>query len=129
MVDYNGWLVIKESIDGDGEDNIDVLINKLSSQIESLKSGNNLFVLKPINGNYFFHCAGFTNHFTEEIKELMLFFQFVAKIAVGSYGLLYLRNDEDKLFYNEFQVYKVSKGNCILVKDVYLSPCDPEIEK
>ena len=50
-------------------------------------------------------------------------------MAPGSYGLLYLHDDEDTNgFHNAFQVFVLSKGNFILCKDPFLSPYIPRVE-
>ena len=53
----------------------------------------------------------------------------IGKYAPGSYGILYVHNDEDiEGLSNEFQVWRLVRGNLEKQKDYYLSPCVPVIK-
>ena len=59
-------------------------------------------------------------------------FQYIAKIAPGSYGLLYIRDDEDHLrgndYENCFRVWRLCRGTLIELDDPFLSPAIPVVE-
>jgi hypothetical protein len=56
----------------------------------------------------------------------------VAENLPGSYGLLYVHDDEDiqdeEDNSNTFVVWKITRGKLTQEKDNYLSPCIPVIE-
>ena len=53
----------------------------------------------------------------------------VGQDAPGSYGLLYIRDDEDPNGrVNEFQVLVMRRGKVTVHPDAFLSPCIPIIE-
>ena len=57
------------------------------------------------------------------------FFEYIARLTPGSYGILYVMDDEDTDgFDNEFRVYVLSRGRVLEKKDVYLSPFIPIVE-
>ena len=83
--------------------------------------------LKVVNGQYMISLAGLANH-REILEEAPInLYRQMGEKAPGSYGLLYLSDDESE-FENEFRVGKLTRGNFELVKDVYLSPRIPTIE-
>ncbi len=85
--------------------------------------------VKVRNGEYYIETSIFSNRKTEEVTELLNFFDFVVKTASGSYGLIYFLDDEDKNGrHNEFQVYSIAKGALHQQKDTFLSPFFPTLE-
>ena len=62
-----------------------------------------------------------------EINDLIALFETIGKIAEGSYGLLYLRNDEDKEKYNNFVVHRLARGTVEIYPDTLLSPMIPNV--
>jgi hypothetical protein len=68
---------------------------------------------------------GFRNHTQPWVYELFEYTGFVAK---GSYGVLYVRDDEDKHFDNEMQVWSMVRGKTQKQRDGFLSPCMPLLE-
>ncbi len=82
-----------------------------------------------LNGNYQFMIFGFHNHKSQEFFDVLEIYQWLAKNAVGSYGLLHYFDDEDKAgFDNQFQVYSLKKGKFECQQDKLLSPYFNEIE-
>ena len=130
MVELHGWALIRENFTVDNEDlNLDYLINRLTQEIENLDADKNFLRISICNGESVLTVNKFTNHFSADIKGILHLFKLVATIAPGSYGLLYLRDDEDKAgFSNDFQVFVLSKGRFKQQKDPFLSPCIPMIE-
>lgn len=55
-------------------------------------------------------------------------YKLISETATGSYGIIYIRDDEDSVHYNEFQIYIFKKGECHYKVDNNLSPCIPEVE-
>ena len=64
------------------------------------------------------------NHSAPELYELI---EWIAKSAVGSYGIIYLHNDESA-FSNQFRIIRINKGGYTEHGDQLLSPICPVIE-
>ena len=130
MVEYHGWFSINESVTGEQEGNIKNIIGLLRSSIDGTMSRNRILVLEPINGQYFLHIAGFTNHKGQDVDGVFDLMKLISDNAKGSYGTLFLRDDEDREGKaNEFVVYKMARGEVTVEKDILLSPCNPVIEE
>ena len=129
MVEYHGWFSINESATGEQESNISNIISSIRSSIDNMVSRNRILVLEPINGQYFLHIAGFTNHKGQDVDEVFDLMKIISDNAKGSYGTLFFRDDEDREGKtNEFVVYKMARGEITTEKDILLSPCNPIIE-
>ena len=71
----------------------------------------------------------YTNHFSPDVKEVFELMRFVGEIAVGSYGMIYLHDDENNDGKrNLFQVYTLAKGKIAEYIDEFLSPLTPKVE-
>lgn len=90
------------------------------------------FSITPItqNGITRLIFLGETNHKDNRWNSALEIWNKIAKIAPGSYGLLYFWDDEDMKTETQgyMQVYVMKKGEVILKKDTFLSPTNPEIE-
>jgi hypothetical protein len=129
MVEFHGWATIHESTVEVDSGNLQIILNKIKEQInESI--GENVFIkLYPVNGEYHLSTSGHLNRKTSEVNELLNLFRFIATISPGAYGLIYLKDDEDKEgFENSFRVYVLSRGNLEVKVDNFLSPIIPVIE-
>jgi hypothetical protein len=125
MIEYYGWLNISESLDGENEDNLLSIIEIIKSKFPEELKRSRMLELKAINGDYVLNCAGISNRRNSEIDFVLSLFQDIPKIAIGTYGLLYVRDSE----LNHFDVYKIARGEIIKLKDTLLTPCNPEIEE
>ncbi|MCH5688925.1 Imm7 family immunity protein [Niabella sp. W65] len=63
----------------------------------------------------------------KEIDEVLEMWEFIAKTAIGSYGVLYLRNDETDIY--NFTIYRIAKGKVEQLIDSMLSPTNSIIEE
>ncbi len=124
MIEYYGWLrILDNAYESDSKE-----LLKTIKEVETLtrKFGNNdrIFELKCINSRCILCTAGSTNHKNAYVLEIIELFKTISVIAPGTYGLLYLLDDEDdKGKDDEFQVFKISKGKMIVEKEQLLSPC------
>jgi len=125
MIEYYGWLNISESLNGDNEDNIVTIVKEIESKIPPELMKNKIFDLKAINGSFVLSCSGITNRYNSEIDFILALFNNIAVKAIGTYGLLYIRNSDN----NYFDIIKISKGKVVTIQDTILSPCVPEIEE
>lgn len=130
MVELHGWALIRENFTACNEElHTEQIISQLNQKIENLGIEKNLLQINYSNGEAFLTATKFANHFSDDIKEIVNLFETVASIAPGSYGLLYLHDDEDTAgFSNAFKVFVLSKGTFILRHDPFLSPCIPILE-
>jgi hypothetical protein len=129
MIETHGWLSIALSTDGEGEYSIINDIKPLLSIVSSICSEQNVIDIRPLNGRYYITITNHPNHKGVEFDRVMMLIEYVATNYTGSYGLVYIRDDEDANGNdNEFVVYKLIRGKIIKEKDHYLSPCNPVIE-
>ena len=84
--------------------------------------------MRYVNGVPFGNTLLYSNHRTAEVDNVIEAYKKVAETATGSYGAIYLRDDEDAEHYNDFQVYVFKKGTCTQRIDKDFSPCIPTIE-
>lgn len=128
MVEYYGWVKLCQSIDGEEEDNIGAIAELIRSRLKEIDFPERIMAFKAINGSYILNVSGHTNHISDDVHEVFDLFKFIGQNAIGSYGLLYFKNDEDAEIFNEFKVWRLAKGELKEFKDMLLSPCDPIIE-
>lgn len=126
MVEFHAWITIRQSylnVDEDDSELQRIILNikrKINGSIASL-------VVK--NGEYCLAAHSYSNHFSKEYDEFFEIVDFVQKIAVGSYGVIYVYDDEKLEKNNLFRVYVIKKGKLQILDDVYLSPFIPEVEE
>ncbi len=131
MVEFHGWAVIKESFCEEDEDEnlLGALILEIEGKIEKMSNFfNEIYNLKCLNGQY--HLMFMINH-NHRSEHVIDFFKWIAEIAVGSYGVLYVYDDEDieRGNANKFKVWVMKKGKVIESDDPFLSPYNPEVEE
>ncbi len=130
MIEVNGWVVIRESYNEEGEDDelLDEIIAKIKAKISQMNIINEIYHLKCLNGFYHLMIMANHNHRAEHIFD---FYEWISRIATGSYGVLYVHDNEDSLRGNEnqFKILCMKKGNVIEFDDELLSPVIPEIEE
>lgn len=80
------------------------------------------------NGEYFIEFSRYANHRSGDVMDLLSLFETVGRIAEGSYGLLYMHDDEDREHYNDFVVYRLARGRVTVFQDSFLSPLIPVVE-
>lgn len=127
MVEMHCWITIRAHYYLEDEEDLDNTIKMINDKIASL-SLNGIFT-KAMNGEYYLEFSMFSNHMAQDAKDLLELFYYIGEVAIGSYGLLYLHNDEDVIKHNAFKVYRLCKGKVIEYDDKLLSPCIPTIEE
>ena len=126
MVEVHGWITLRETYKVVDDDNIEALLKLINNEIEKIEYPQ--IQINVNNGNYYIEFSVYTNHMSGEIHDLIALFETVGKIAEGSYGLLYLLNDEDKEKYNNFVVHRLARGTVEIYPDTLLSPVIPNVE-
>lgn len=124
MYEYHGWITIGETA---GERDVGGLHQAVAQIRNYLSESVAVYVagLDVVNGLYVLWLAGHPNHKTDIPLRL---FEYVASQAPGSYGLLYIRDDDDQACPNAFQVWRLARGRLESAADPFLSPCVPIIE-
>jgi hypothetical protein len=126
MFEYHGWITIRDSAAED-EDNsrLAEIFESLQQRIQQIAIPY-LLDIRWMNGEPFLHMGGFSNHRTS--PEILDLFNHVGAIAPGSYGLLHIRDDEDRAHFNEVRVVRLARGNVTQHTEPLLSPCIPTLE-
>ncbi|WDF78495.1 Imm7 family immunity protein [Mucilaginibacter sp. KACC 22773] len=127
MIEINGWISLESSTDGEDKltEEVILIINEI---IESHNSFNQYFRILSINGNYVVQIALNHNHnlgYVEMVNDLI---NDICKLAKASYGIIYLRDDENEFDFNMFKILRIAKGQVSYENDKLISPCNPLIE-
>lgn len=128
MIELHGWLKISETF----EDKDLLSPNETETVMQRVKDviqANTCDIkLQYLNGTAFINTLFCSNHRIPTVDEIIKTYKSISEIATGSYGIIYLKDDEDDEHFNEFQVYIFKKGQCTYQIDTYFSPCIPAIE-
>jgi len=81
-----------------------------------------LMDLRPMNGEHYLHLGGCPNHGGTYGQALINLFTEVGRLAPGSYGLLYVHDDEDPVHADGFRVFRLVRGEVTEHADHFLSP-------
>ncbi|MBD5452840.1 MAG: hypothetical protein HDR30_00740 [Lachnospiraceae bacterium] len=128
MIELHGWVTIRETYKVTfEEDNDNIFIEKIKQEIENLSWFKPQ--IKALNGEWFLEFTLFANRKNPETEEVFQLYNRIGELAEGSYGLIYLYDDEAKGKGNQFQVFSLSKGSIKEFSDSYLSPVIPTIEE
>ncbi len=131
MFEYHGWATLRETFSNEENFNekTEQIVISIKQKIDELGEDNGLLDLRAFNGEYQLHLSGLLNHKGQRAKDLLKLYEFIAKSAIGSYGILYIHDDEDVNGQdNEFQVFVMARGSITKAKDVFLSPFIPTVE-
>ncbi|GKX59194.1 immunity 7 family protein [Leminorella grimontii] len=130
MIEYYGWISLSDSTYESDDNKMGLVLDKLSSYIleKKINSDPGFIKLHRVNGSNQLLVSGNTNHLSQDVIDVCEFYDYVASISKGSYGLLYVRNDESFDASNEFEVFVLARGKVRKEKDHFLSPCIPVIE-
>lgn len=124
MVEFHGWATIRYHTHDTDQDLQDKCWKKVEDHVQSL-SVQNLIHLQRYNGCDSLHIAGQHNHDGEYVIDL---FRWLAKVSPGSYGILYIIDDEDENHENEFIIWRLCRGVLTEYDDPFLSPFIPVVE-
>jgi hypothetical protein len=128
MVEYHGWITLCDSTVESDESHLARIAEFVQKEIEQRNTQHRLLGMKVVNANYFLYFAGCPNHRSLEVDDTFELIRQIAGMAPGSYGLLYVWDDEDSKNENAFRVWKLAKGILSEETDPFLSPCLPTIE-
>ncbi len=131
MYEYHGWITLRVTPgEVDNEEEKLWEINKYAKNIiDNFADKHGFAGLNVVNGEHLAWFSGCTNHSSPTSETLLEIFRLIGNQAPGSYGLLYIWDDEaTHELNNEFQVWRLVRGKFELLKDCFLSPCIPTIE-
>lgn len=124
MFDYHGWAQLCNDPHNSSGPNLDKLLVELKERLRKY-DGIGVLDYGQLNVTFQIWLHGCTNHRQRWVFEL---FSFIAERAPGSYGLLYVWDDEDREHDNEFRVWRMARGRVEEFADPFLSPCVPTFE-
>lgn len=128
MFEYHGWVTI---FDSPGDDIDESMLRRTAERVQRKLAelgDQHLLDLRWINGQPSVHLAGFASHsggWADRITEL---YAQIARLAPGSYGLLYVRDPEHAFHGEEFRIYRMARGQVTEHADPFLSPVAPVIQ-
>lgn len=126
MVEIHSFITLRENFNPCDETDVTAVLPRIQKELDKLSYYN--IKIKVKNGEYYIEFSHFTNHKGSDFTELFSLFENVGKIAAGSYGLFYMHDDEDETDYNNFQVWRLAKGEITKFTDNLLSPFAPTVE-
>lgn len=132
MFEYHGWATLRtDVIDEYGIEDEKSLQEFLSQlrQYTKIAPISGLVHVEVQNGHHALSVFGSSNHRQEGVTDL---FKWLAENGRASYGLLYIRDDEDSErgdnYTNQFRVWRLALGKLEELDDLFLSPCIPMVE-
>lgn len=132
MIQFHGWIVIQETYNDDGysPELLDSIWKQLQQKVQLLCTEVSDIDIHLNSKNAIYQVSIFSaaNHMGYTWEQVYSLIEWISKTAVGSYGLIYVHNDEDIENNNRFIIYCLKKGALYKVKDTLLSPLIPEIE-
>lgn len=86
--------------------------------------------LEFLNGELTLNTVIKGNRFRQEFQDVFDLFNYIAEIAEGSYGLIYMHDSENPEGKdNAFQVFVLKNGALKEAADPFLSPIFPDVEE
>lgn len=127
LVEFHAWVTLRLSYMADDDEDDYKLYNIIEKIKRRIKDSIASIIVK--NGEFFLVAHSFSNHLSREYDEFFEIIDFIRKTAPGSYGIMYMFDDEDMQKNNAFKVYVLKKGKLQVLDDIYLSPFFPEVEE
>lgn len=128
MYQYHGWAVVLESTGDEASNEGKVnIFETVKKYIEDLQPKVDVLDMRAINGQYHLWMTGLWNREPSSKFSPVVIMKNIGSIAPGSYGMLYVFNDEHPKHFNEFDVYVLARGNVEEKTDPFLSPLIPVV--
>lgn len=121
MFEFHGWATIRDTA-GDADlqrDPSPATVEAIQALAAEVAGTNRAVDVRWANGDVHVWFAGCHNHRRDEI---LTFFTAVADRAPGSYGVLYVHDDEDPINSNSWTRFVMLRGNVQVEIDESLSP-------
>ncbi|MGW5051772.1 Imm7 family immunity protein [Actinokineospora sp. NPDC004072] len=126
MFEYHGWIALRSTAEAlDHEPPL--RLGEIQALVDEL-SGYALIDLRAMNGTYYIHLGGSPNHRGRWGDLVVGLFTEIGRLAPGSYGLLYVHDDEHPEHKSSFHVFRLVRGVVTEHPDHLLSPVIPTLE-
>lgn len=127
MYDFHGWATIREATNEEGENSeyCEQIVVQIQEKIAKLDWPSGIMDLRWVNGEPHLCTSGCRNHKDSVVDELFDIYEYIAKIAPGSFGILYTLDDDFELNY---RVFVLVRGTLVEHGDPFLSPFIPIVE-
>lgn len=126
MFEYHGWITLRATAEA-LDDEPPLRLGEIQSLVDKL-AGYALMDLQPMNGIYYIHLGGNPNRSGRHGAAVVDLFAKVGRLAPGSYGLLYVHDDEHPEHMPDFRVFRLARGVVTEHADHLLSPVIPALE-
>jgi hypothetical protein len=126
MFEYHGWITLRSTPEA-VDDEPPLRLTEIQALVDEL-AGYALVDLRQMNGEYYIHLGGCPNHRRAHGQALIDLFAKVGQLAPGSYGLLYVHDDEDPQHELDFRVFRLVRGAVTEHADHLLSPVISTLE-
>lgn len=127
MFEYHGWVTIQATASGDDDAALlERLVERVHRAIRDYPDFD-LVDLRYSAGMPVLHLGGLDKHGGVLGPELLALFTRVGELAAGSYGLLYVWDDQDTEHDNDFRVYRMARGQVVEREDPHLTPVAPTV--
>lgn len=128
MFEYHGWVTIFDTPSADiNEAMLQRAADRVHRKLAEL-GDQHLLDLRWVNGQPSAHFAGFASHSGSHARRVVDLYTQIARLAPGSYGLLYVRDPEDAFHGDEFRVHQMARGHVTEHADPFLSPVAPVVQ-
>lgn len=128
MYQYHGWAVVLESTGDETSNEKEInIFESIKKFVEDLQPNVDVLEMRAINGQYHLWMTGLWNREPSSRFNPVEIMKNIGNLAPGSYGMLYVFNDEHPKFFNEFKVYVLSRGTIEEKDDPFLSPLIPVV--
>jgi hypothetical protein len=129
MFEFYGWAKLRSDTYESTDEAMALLFAGVQSHLQQLRQ-DGIVAHVDVGVDHFrvFLVAGLRNHLYRPVFDL---FEWIAENGPGSYGLLYVWDDEDTHVadYSEvFRVWRLARGELQEMDDPFLSPTIPTIE-
>ncbi|MGN7360398.1 Imm7 family immunity protein [Paenibacillus sp. SAF-054] len=128
MYQYHGWAVVLESTGDEPSNEKEInIFESIKKFVEDLQPKVDVLEMKAINGQYHLSMTGLLNHEPSSKFNPVEIMKNIGKVAPGSYGMLYVFNDEHPIYFNKFKVFVLARGSIEEKDDPFLSPFIPVV--
>ncbi len=134
MYEFHGWITVRARYENievyNAREILENITKKIKDYILELNWQHGVLDLRFINGAAHIWTSGYHNHKPIGDYDPVAFFEYIATIAPGSYGILYVIDDEDMVDDNDnkFKAYVLAHGQLTEREDLFLSPFVPTVE-